>query len=524
MPQILESSDDLQNTKYINARQRFSLKRCLICNYHDSSTSNTPLHHLKLPLWVFSYLLEDQIHRFPQVLNAREIQERLGVSKNTASLLKRRLQVFLSDLTPAIKNKMAGELKHRGGLPSGDLTDFTRKTAVVHIDGLALFSASRRANGGRARIRHGGQTASVYLTDAVAEQKGRYQIGTLIHTIAIPGGPILLDSLPGFGQRYVSPLLEFLPADAPLFSDDGYPWLSRYRPNHRSVNHSARGKDKRNRWARQRWCRDGVNNNCAEGNQRALKHAFLSGYTYFSPEYSSLYVREYAGLKGIRVYGLQELLENTYGFGECGGKALTASGPPGRKHQHAYLRVRIRELQYLPPKPSSRFGLDYSNSRKQIRGKLRDLLNQNEFFSARQAHTDYLDFWEDAEPYRKQLEKKYNAVARELWSHLERWDGKLLSRLAADIQAPHRLLLRIARRWKKLGIARVDEQWNANERRIYCYVNRLTPVLPEFLYSFDMDQYQNQSEAELESIPAIEISKYGIRKTEREKLFNEVFS
>ncbi|MCE9597063.1 MAG: hypothetical protein K8S54_03765, partial [Spirochaetia bacterium] len=26
VPQILESSDDLQNTKYINARQRFSLK------------------------------------------------------------------------------------------------------------------------------------------------------------------------------------------------------------------------------------------------------------------------------------------------------------------------------------------------------------------------------------------------------------------------------------------------------------------------------------------------------------------
>ncbi|MCE9596406.1 MAG: hypothetical protein K8S54_00410, partial [Spirochaetia bacterium] len=177
VPQILESSDDLQNTKYINARQRFSLKhpgvnhkhyhqltlsilrqaypkwcpncktllmgrvstresvvRCLACNYHDSSTSNTPLHHLKLPLWVFSYLLEDQIHRFPQVLNAREIQERLLVSKNTASLLKRRLQVFLSDLTPAIKNKMAGELKHTDALALGPQSFAPSSPAIAMIE------------------------------------------------------------------------------------------------------------------------------------------------------------------------------------------------------------------------------------------------------------------------------------------------------------------------------------------------------------------------------------------------------
>ncbi|MBL8021651.1 MAG: transposase, partial [Leptospirales bacterium] len=300
---------------------RESVVRCLTCNHHDSCTSYTPLHHLKLPLWVFSFLLEDQVHRFPQVLNSREIQDRLGVSKNTAALLKRRLQVFLGDLTPAIRERIRNELKHTGELPQGDLKEFTRKTPVVHIDGLALFSASRRANGGRARWKHSGQTASVYLTDSVAEARGKYQIGTLVHTIAVPRGAILLDSVPGFRQKHVEPLLDFLPPDAPVFSDDGYPWLSRYRRNHRSVNHSARARDKRNTWARHRWSRDGVNNNCAEGTQRALKHAFLSGYTYVSPEYSSLYVREYAALKGIRVYGLKELLRNTYGIGECGGKA-----------------------------------------------------------------------------------------------------------------------------------------------------------------------------------------------------------
>ncbi|MBL8021671.1 MAG: hypothetical protein JNM27_18510 [Leptospirales bacterium] len=167
--------------------------------------------------------------------------------------------------------------------------------------------------------------------------------------------------------------------------------------------------------------------------------------------------------------------------------------------------------------------MDHSNTRKQIRGKLRDLLNQNDFFAARQAHIDYLDFWEDAPLYRKQLEKKYNAVARESWSRLERWDGKLLSRIAAEIQAPHRLLLRIARRWKKFGLAKVDEKWNPSERRIYCYVNRLVPLLPDLLYSFDMEEYQNQPGQELESTPAIETAKYAMDKSDRAKRHEDVF-
>jgi len=151
-------------------------------------------------------------------------------------------------------------------------------------------------------------TASVYLTDEVAEQKGKYQIGTLCQTIAIKGGPIVLESVPTFKQKHIQPLLEFLPTNAVVMSDDGYLWYSRYNSRHFSVNHSARAKDrKRNVWAKNRFSKDGVHNNVAEGTGRIIKHSFVAGYSYVSPEYSRMYLREYAGLKAIRCYSLSSL-------------------------------------------------------------------------------------------------------------------------------------------------------------------------------------------------------------------------
>ncbi len=58
---------------------------------------------------------------------------------------------------------------------------------VVNADTLVLFSASQRANKGRKRHRHGGQTASIYLSDSL----GGKQIGSLVHTIAIKGGGVI---------------------------------------------------------------------------------------------------------------------------------------------------------------------------------------------------------------------------------------------------------------------------------------------------------------------------------------------
>lgn len=301
--------------------------RCPRCHFQGSRTAYTPLHHLKLPLWVFGYILVESIQLYPAVLSGAAIQRRLGCSNNTAVLLKRRLQLFLSDLIPAIKKIMADEIsKEFKGFrfparPDVDLGGLVEGKPIVHCDTVALFSATQRSNGGRKRFKHTGQTASIYLSDAVAEEKGKYQIGTLAHTIAIKGGAVILDSIPDQKQRTVKPLLDFLPKATPIFTDEGYPWLKRYNPNARAVNHSARAKDrKRNVWARSRWSRCGVNNQAAEGFQRILKHSFISGYTYIDPKYSTLYLNEYSVLKSLKTYTLDRLLDQTSDmWGMCTG-------------------------------------------------------------------------------------------------------------------------------------------------------------------------------------------------------------
>jgi hypothetical protein len=294
--------------------RRESVVRCDECHRQASRIAGTPLHHFKLPLWVFGYLLSEAMTTFPQMISAAQIRRRLGVSKSTSLLLKRRLQLFLTDLIPVIKSRMANELREEFcGLvlpQKTDVSEVLRGKPVVHMDTLALFSATQRANGGRSRHRHSGQTASIYLTEKVAEERGKFQIGTLVHTIAIKQGPVILDSVPGLTQKKIQPLFSFLPQQTPTFTDDGYPWLSRYNRNHRAVNHSARAKDKkRNVWARNRWSRGGVHNQVAEGTQRIVKASFLAAYGYFNPKYSQLYLNEYSALKSIRVYGLESLLK-----------------------------------------------------------------------------------------------------------------------------------------------------------------------------------------------------------------------
>ncbi|WP_125169727.1 transposase [Leptospira saintgironsiae] len=304
-------------TKGISTRE--NVLRCSKCNCQVSLTKDTPLEHLKIPLWTFSYIFLEAIQRSPLGLSASEIQRRLGVSKSTATLLKRRLQIFLSDLIPSIKREMVKDLKKawKGrNLPeSGDLKPFIEGKPVVHMDTLALFSASQRANGFRKRYKHKGQTASIYLTDAVALEKGKYQIGTLVHTIAIKGGPVILSSVPDQKQKTLMPLMDFIPEDSPIFSDEGMPWMERYNKNFRSINHSARANDsKRNVWARNRWSKDSINNQVAEGIQRSVKYSFLASYSYINPKYSTLYLNEYSALKGLKVYGLDRLLGRKSGL------------------------------------------------------------------------------------------------------------------------------------------------------------------------------------------------------------------
>lgn len=311
-------------TKGVSTRE--NVLRCSQCNCQVSLTKNTPLEHLKIPLWTFSYIFLEALHRSPLGLSSSEIQRRLGVSKNTSLLLKRRLQVFLSDLIPSIKGEMVKEIKKawKGKIlpETGDLGPFIKDKPVVHTDTLALFSASQRANGFRKRFKHSGQTSSIYLSDSVAEEKGKYQIGSLILTQAIKGGAVIFNSVPDQQGKTILPFFDYLPKETAIFSDQGMPFLERYFPNSKSINHSARAiNNKRNVWARNRWSKDSVNNQVAEAVQRSLKYSFLASYSYIQPQNSILYLNEYAALKGIKVYGFDRLIGGKSSkLGKVGGR------------------------------------------------------------------------------------------------------------------------------------------------------------------------------------------------------------
>jgi transposase-like protein len=209
-----------------NVGGRENAIRCPKCHYQGSRTSYTPLHHFKLPLWVFSYVLIESIHAYPNVVSSAAIERKLGVSNKTALLLKRRLQLFLGDLLPAVKDIIKEDITAscKRMLPqSGDLSERIANKPVVYMDTLALFSATQRANGGRKRHKHTGQTASIYLTDQIAEKRGKYQIGSLCHTLALKNGPVILSSIPDQKTQTIFPQIEFLPKKTIIFTDEGYP-------------------------------------------------------------------------------------------------------------------------------------------------------------------------------------------------------------------------------------------------------------------------------------------------------------
>ncbi|EQA44676.1 hypothetical protein LEP1GSC050_2842 [Leptospira broomii serovar Hurstbridge str. 5399] len=513
---------------------RENVIRCPKCKYQISRTSGTPLEHLKIPLWTFSYVLLEAIHRFPLGLSASEIQRRLGISSRTSTLLKRRLQVFLSDLIPSIKDEMVKDIKKawRGkNLPeNGDLRPFIEGKPVVSVDTLALFSASQRANGFRKRFKHKGQTASIYLSDAVAKQKGVYQIGTLALTQAIKGGPVIFDSIPDQKQRTVQPFLDYLPKNTVTFGDEGFPYLERNNVNYRQVNHSLRAVDsKRNVWGRNRWSTEaGVNNQCAEGNQRSIKYSFLASYSYFKPSNSILYLNEYSALKGIRVYGLEKLnsknlklLRNVSSRSRFSIKSRRTDLKPIK-----LLKSR-KELLYDLPTPEKRIHLDQSRSRKRIDKKFREILHENRFFHLKQAHIDYLDFMESGPKHRKIKERYYNSVAYMLWNNIDLNSPihqKSYELLGKNSQRP---LLRIAKRWAKLGIAEVTQVIRKKSDPIQYFIEKHIPVLPDILYTFDRDEFlKGKDDGNIEiTVHETQIgakSKYGFNMRERRRLYGKV--
>ena len=267
---------------------------------------------------MFGWALHESIARYPQVLSASEIERRLGISKNSALLLKRRLQLLASDQMEKIKSLMQQELTEKfpdsaageTRLPptAGDqhVSTVLGDRPVPQADSCVLYSASQRANQGRKRHKHTGQTASIYL----ANKLGGKQVGTLVHTLSWKGGPIIYDSIPNNQAQTLRPLLDkYIPKDVPVFTDEGYKFYYRINRNHRMVNHNRKSSDPRYKWARNRWSINGVHNQVAEGNHRNLKYNFTAGYSYIRPEFSQLYLNEYAFWKSLKYYGWSKLID-----------------------------------------------------------------------------------------------------------------------------------------------------------------------------------------------------------------------
>ena len=308
--------------------------RCSQCHHQSSRLKHTPLQDLKLPLYVFGWCLYESINRYPKVLSATEIQKRLGVAKNTATLLKRRLQLVANDQLPKLNKRFYDDLKTNLSdltFPRDDKTDLTdliKNKPIPQIDTMALYSASQRANKGRKRHRHGGLTASIYLSDKL----GGEQIGTLVQTISWKNGPVIYDSIPDNTANTLMPLLNrHIGKDIPVFTDEGYKFYYRINKNHRMINHSLKSKDKRFRFSRERWSKNGIHTQVAEGHHRNLKWNFTAGYGYIRPKFSQLYLNEYAFWRNVKYYGWSALLNK--GEDQVGDEKLQNANLSEKGHQ-----------------------------------------------------------------------------------------------------------------------------------------------------------------------------------------------
>lgn len=495
---------------------------CTSCKTHYSLTSNTPLDKFKLPLWTFGYLVKEAVDLHPQPLTMTCIKTKLGVGTKTATLLKRRLQLFMSDMMPAIEKMMVdaicAEFPEDYRLPAKDtdITAIVKHKPVIYSDTVVLFSASQRANGGRSRYKHTEQTSSIYLSDAVAEKRGKYQIGTLVYTKSLKRTFVTFSSIPNQTQQTILPLLDFLPKNAPHFSDEGFPYLHHINQNFRAINHSARAKNqKRNVWARERWSKNGVHSQVAEGFQRSLKTS-MANYCYVSPEYSQLYLDEWAALRALKLHGIAAVAATKQ---ENLGQVVTryCFMTPRPTKSHGYLQRAITARLYKPLTPEERVHANFSKSRKDLSRESKSLLTLQENFDLPQAVYEYLYGFDDLDSHRKRAEIRYNSYARRFYSLLLKDNSVSLTQPADAWSIGTRELIRIVKIWKKLNI--VDVVNVANKYEAFDY--RITPklkTLPDILYSYDMEQYEKEDiEIERMGKAPPRLSKYGISRDERKQ-------
>ncbi len=257
------------------------------------------------------WLLETSFIRHPKIVTAAEIVKTLGVSEKTALLMKRRVQLLASEQMEKIRFLIRDEL-HKAFPPEfklppdgEDVTPHVQKKPVVHMDTLALYSASQRANQGRKRHKNKGLTSSIFMS----EKLGSRQIGTLAQVIGTQNGWVVAHSVSDQKAGTLGPIIrQWLPQNTALFSDEMYTWLFRIYPNHRMVNHSLKSKDARYRFSRERWVRNGVSSQIAEGLNGSLKTAFRN-FGYVRHQFSQMYLNEWCFWKNVKYFGMERVRE-----------------------------------------------------------------------------------------------------------------------------------------------------------------------------------------------------------------------
>jgi hypothetical protein len=469
--------------------------KCPTCKTQASRISQTPFSHMKLPLWMIGWALDQSVLKHPKVLTGAEIQRHLGISESSALRLKKRVQVFASQQKKAVESLFFSELKKRfqrtKDLLEPDSKDINKRVTgpvgtrpIPQSDSVVLYSAKERSNKGRKRFRHHGQTASIYLADSL----GGRQVGVMVQTTTWAGGPALYESIPNQKIQTILPIIEKqIPKNVPFFTDMGMDWYKPYNKNHRVVNHnlaSKRGTGK----SRRRFQQNGIHTQAAEGRQGALKSAFRA-YSYIQPKHSQLYLNEYTFFGALKYYGVDTIaelgkrpiqykvqkVEDKLGWGLAGMNV-------GRKLP--ILRKQSQDFIYKP------LTLD---DRKEISPRAQAFRENREFLEAlgagnpnlRNALNDYGHFYGGQTiTHQRRREKQYAHTAAKLWELISSTEYTDLGAICREHDLSKRLCHRIVWRWSYLSIARVIERtaYSRDSKELIFDIRKQTAFLPNILY------------------------------------------
>ncbi|TGM04803.1 transposase [Leptospira yasudae] len=461
---------------------------------------------------MFSYVFYESMIQHPKVVTSTEISKRLKISYKGASLLKKRFQLFASQQLPKYKQLTYDALdrEFKGfTLPPDENTDITHlmeNRPYVSADTMALFSASQRANGGRKRYRHGGSTASIYLSEAL----GGRQVGTLVHTIGVKKGPVFFNSVPNQKANTLGPIIkDHLPLHTVLTSDEGYPWLWGVYPNHRSVNHSRKSNDLRYKWAKDRWSKNGVHNQVAEGNQRLLKTAFAS-YYYIRPENSTRYLNEFSFLKNAQVFGLDVLVGNDEG--ECwrwnffSDESRKPKAVGIREKKYALKRIEFKKENWLSSSIDTySYFVQKDNPENNYRNR-NDyvLLNESSEFhefgpAIKKEMNLHNQFWSSPRVpnFQRKQEREHQKTASKMWRLIRSKQAETkyhsISEVCSILNIHKQTAMLIIRKWLRLKLIEKRRLHKTRyDQRIDFFLKPKKENLPLILYTrFQRDNFKN---------------------------------